>query len=511
MRIISHLILCTIFLSSTIGAWAVPHALDDYYNEQKLFAIDVLAEKRPLTYKIEDPDNPANDYNIPGDYQKWFNNVLIRLKEKQRSELSGILDILEFGATNAAYAVDTQNPLITFHFRKTGKEIYSSCGRGAAACFKFHLNKMQIYALAPNSETAYYYSDLIHEIGHSLRMEDLYDNQLPSTAGKYGSGVKPSIMLYNKELSCDDADALVNAIYLTKKLANPAFPDLVFTSFCDQNITFKNARQQNRKPMVIDDEGKRTIYTYCKSGEIKEIRQINPVNYDNLIKTLQEPSECQMAQAPSYALNVDENESYYIADFKTGDILSSKKVQSSQVPDGKNIYIAIPDSAGLQIEVKTDGRKIPGYVKIKDSKGRLVYLLAYLKEGYNLVYDAYLSGDVLPSAEASLFIYERNNKSNYYVYRNPPWPEIQCKASEQECKKMSNILENYAHDLSKEGLKYPPFGGFYNGNHKNNIDNASSWENFLLKNYPPLNVFIEKAKTDLKFDVQTQKKIKLPL
>lgn len=510
MRIISHCILCLILISSALCAWAVPHALDDSYSEQKLFAIDAIAAKQPLRYKIEDPENPANNYNIPGDYQKWFNNVISRLNDQHRDELSAIMDILQFGASDAAYKLDPQDPLITFHFRKTRKDIYSNCVRGAAACFKFYLGKMQIYALTPNEETSYY-SDLVHEIGHSLRMEDLYDDQLLSTAGKYGSGVKPSIMLHDQLLTCDDADAIVNSIYLAKKLANPAFQDLQFTSFCNQNITYKNARQQNRKPMIIDYEGTRTIYTYCKNGEVKSIRQIYPANYDKLLQTLQAPSACSGEDLPQYPLKPNEAESYYTADLKTGKILSSKTAQYSRVPDGKNIYIAIPDSGGLYIQVKTNGRDIPVSLKIKDQNGRLIYLFAYLKEGYNLVYDAYLSGDLIPSSAATLFIYDRENKKDYYVYRDPPWPEIQCFASESKCAEMSDLLGKYAYTLKEDGLKYPVFGGFSNGSPEKNIANASSWENFLLGNYPPITLTLDKVKLDLKLETLPQKKIPLPL
>ena len=510
MRILPYFAACVFLISGGIPAWALAHALDYSQDENKVFAIDLIAAKQPLRYEIEDPLNPSNNYPIPGDYQKWFNNVLDRLDDKRKKEISGIIDILEFGASDAAYISDAQNPQITFHFKKTIEDIYASCIYGALACFNFSSNKMHIYALTPNEKTSYY-TNLVHEIGHSLRMEDLYDEQLLPSAGEYGSGVKASIMSHHNRLTCDDADAIVNAVYLAKKLADPSWPDLQFTSFCNQNVSYRNARQKDRAPLIINYEGTRTIYTYCKNGEVKSITQITPSNYDNLVKTLKEPAQCQSVPLPLSSLNPNPKEAYRTVDFKTGEILSCGSAQTPQNFEEKIFYIPIPDSGGLYIQVKTDGKDIPAYIKIKDGKDQLLYLFAYLKEGYNLVYDSYLSGKFIPSYSATLFIYDRKNKSNYYVYGEDSWKGKHCQAPKRKCEKMSSLLAKYAGELScKEGLIYPYFGGFPDGSPKKNIADASSWENFLLRNYPPQTVFLEEVKQDLKSIIKSWKQIKSP-
>ncbi len=495
MRMISHWAAFIILLSNAVCVWAAdPHALDPAVKEGETFAIDILAKKEPLKYKIENHSSKSvEDYKISEDYQKWFNNVLQQLAEPQSSELENITDILQFGASGEAYIKTEKDADIIFHFYETPEEIFEVCSPGAGACFKFKDGAMTIHALYPK-ENVRFYSYLVHEIGHSLRLEDLYEEHLPSTGGKYGSGIRKSIMKDSFYLTCDDADAVVNAIYLAKKLSEEDSPDLEFTSFCDKNISYKNAQQKDRAPMIIDYDGYRTIYTYCKDGRTQSITQIHPSNYDDLVKIIQEPTQCDFSYLEQPPLNISDKIKYRVADFKTDKTISL----GGEIPalhGSKNTYIPIPYSNGLKIYVNIDGKDIPGYIKVLDSDNNVVYLFAYLKEGYNLVYDSHLSGKNVPSSYATLFVYERNSPDNFYAYRNPPNPKKQCYSPQIKCVEMKILLEKYSdHFIGQGGMKYPRLGGFSNKNRLQNQRDAMSWEKFLLKNYTPLSVSEEKLK-----------------
>lgn len=515
MRIFSFLILSLAAIAPSFYLWAAdPHALDAATREGEVFAIDILAKKEHLKYKIENHSpQPVDDYNIPGDYQKWFNNVLQKIAEPQASELAGVMEILQFGASQKAYVKTEKEADIIFHFHETLEDISEVCSPGAGACFKFKDEAMIIHAVYPKEHVTFY-SYLVHEIGHSLRLEDLYEGHLPSTAGEYGSGIRKSIMKESFFLTCDDADAVVNAIYLAKKLSGEDLPDLEFTSFCDQNISYKNAQQKDKAPMIIDYDGYRTIYTYCEDGSPQSITQIHPSNYDDIVKIIKEPVQCAFTYLEHEPLTIQSKQKYRIADLKSGKTISL----GGELPtlhDAKNTYIPIPYSNGLKIYVNIDDKDIPGYIKVLDSNNSVVYLFAYLSEGYNLVYDSHLSGKKVPSSYATLFIYERKNPDNFYAYRNPPMPERQCQSPRQECSKMKTLLEKYSdYFINQGGMKYPYLGGFSNKNRILNQNDAMSWEKFLLNNYTPLAITAEKAKQSLRIhrnDLKENLKIKLPI
>lgn len=118
----------------------------------------------------------------------------------------------------------------------------------------------------------------MHEIGHSLRLRDIYEGEFELKAGRYGSGRKPSIMNNDYYLTCDDADAIINSIWLTLKQSNPNQPDLSFNSLCNDGTSFRNAQQKNKKPLLINRNGSRMFYIYCKNGNIKSTVLSTPHN-----------------------------------------------------------------------------------------------------------------------------------------------------------------------------------------------------------------------------------------
>ena len=266
----------------------------------------------------------------------------------------------------------------------------------------------------------------------------------------------------------------------------------------------------NRAPLVIDYKGSRTVYTYCKEGAPHKIIKINPNNYDKLYEEIQTPAECEYTPLQEEKLNLNGKDSYAVADFKTGKILS---LNASSSLKGNNIFMALPESGGLALQVSTDG-KVPGYIKITDKNNTVIYIMAYLEEGYNFVYDAYLEGK--HNYYPAMFIYNRENPSKTYVYGPKEKRGPSCEGEPQECEKMAELLNKTLPLVRGDSeMVLPYFGGFGAYSAKQHIQNAKSWENYLLKNFPPMSVIGKKLKAELNFPVKqlnpSDIKIKLPI
>lgn len=508
MRTLLFFIIITLTLYPPVSLYAAPHALEDEFIPNKAYAIDILATKTPLKYYFEDCSHPYAA-QIAASYQSWFINVKRYMSVREDSDLQDYKDIIDFGAKEDSYiCTDKQSADIEFYIKGGYAYLYYG-SRGSQGVFKHSGNKMLI-AVKPETMTeSNNFRTITHEIGHSLRMQDLYEGEFYGSSGLYGSGQKDSIMQDSRSLTCDDADAILNALYLTKKLKGENPADLQFVSFCDSKITFKNAMLLSRKPVVINYQGSRTVYTYCKDGKPHDIIKINPSNYDKLYEKVQEPVECEYTPLPENNFEPKINGGYAVADFKTGKILSLKTAGALK---GKNIFMALPGSGGLVLQVSTDG-KVPGYIKITDEYNTAIYVMAYLEEGYNFVYDAYIEGR--QKSYPAMFVYNREDPSKNYVYGPKEKDGPRCQGDAQECEKMENLL-NQTLPLVRGDCKMvlPYFGGFGKYSQKQHIENAKNWENYLLKNFPPMSVISKQLKAKINFPVRQTNpsdiKIKLP-
>lgn len=488
------IIIILVLYPPPVSLYAAPHALEDEANPKKIYAIDVLARKKPLRYYFEDCSHPYAA-QIVKSYQSWFENVKRRTDKANNPSLQPYKDIIDFGTKDDSYiCTNEENADIQFYITNSNYYLYGP--RGSQGVFKHRNNKMLI-AVKPETMTeSDNFMTITHEIGHSLRMQDLYEGQFYGSSGLYGSGPKDSIMQDSRTLTCDDADAILNALYLTKKLTGESPEDLQFVSFCDSKITFKNAMLLNREPAVINYQGGRTVYTYCKDGKPHDIIKINPSNYDKLYEEVQAPVECEYTPLPEDKFEAKINGGYAVLDFKTGKILSSK---ASAVSKEKNIFMALPGSGGLVLQVSTDG-KVPGYIKITDEYNTAIYVMAYLEEGYNFVYDAYIEGR--QKFYPAMFVYNREDPSKNYVYGPKEKYGPRCQGDAQECEKMENLL-NQTLPLVRGDCKMvlPYFGGSGKYSQKQHIENAKSWENYLLKNFPPISVMGKELKAKINLPV----------
>ena len=513
MRTLLFFIIAILTLYPPISLYAAPHALEDEVNPKRPFAIDILVRKEPLKYYFEDCSHPYAA-QIAKSYRAWFNNAKSYLRKETDPSVEYYKEIIDFATGEEAYiCTDEKDADIKFYV-KDGGEYLNYGPRNSQGVFTYQNGKMIIAVRTDAMTERDGFNTLTHEIGHSLRMQDLYEGQFYSSSGKYGSGTKDSIMKNSRYLTCDDADAILNALYLTKKLTGANPPDLQFDSFCNylesSKITYKNAMILNRAPLVIDYKGSRTVYTYCKEGAPHKIIKINPNNYDKLYEEIQTPAECEYTPLQEEKLNLNGKDSYAVADFKTGKILS---LNASSPLKGNNIFMALPESVGLALQVSTDG-KVPGYIKITDKNNTVIYIMAYLEEGYNFVYDAYLEGK--HNYYPAMFIYNRENPSRTYVYGPKEKRGPSCEGEAQECEKMAELLNKTLPLVRGDSeMVLPYFGGFGAYSAKQHIQNAKSWENYLLKNFPPMSVIGKKLKAELNFPVKqlnpSDIKIKLPI
>lgn len=497
----------------SVFLYAAPHALEDEVNPKRPFAIDILVRKEPLKYYFEDCSHPYAA-QIAKSYRAWFSNAKSYLRKETDPSVEYYKEIIYFAAGEEAYiCTDEKDADIKFYV-KNGGEYLNYGPRNSQGVFTYQNGKMIIAVRTDAMTERDGFNTLTHEIGHSLRMQDLYEGQFYSSSGKYGSGTKDSIMKNSRYLTCDDADAILNALYLTKKLTGANPPDLQFDSFCNYlnnpKTTYKNAMVLNRAPLVIDYKGSRTLYTYCKEGAPHKIIKINPNNYDKLYEEIQTPAECEYTPLQEEKLNLNGKDSYAVADFKTGKILS---LNASSPLKGNNIFMALPESGGLALQVSTDG-KVPGYIKIMDKNNTVIYIMAYLEEGYNFVYDAYLEGK--HNYYPAMFIYNRENPSRTYVYGPKEKRGPSCEGEPQECEKMAELLNKTLPLVRGDSeMVLPYFGGFGAYSAKQHIQNAKSWEIYLLKNFPPMSVIGKKLKAELNFPVKqlnpSDIKIKLPI
>lgn len=472
MKGIKFILFAIIFAFALQLNSAEPHALNDFFPGYPFYyTIDLIVRKNPIKYSVTDGVPKENHYKFPGYFQVWFNNILTRLEQPnapQKEELKDFLDIIKFGAADSTYIPARYREAdIGFIFTKGVPQCHNHWAR---ACFQLE-NPMKIFMdPVEYSSQEDFTKSAIHEIGHSLRLEDLYESRTKYLNPNYGNGIKDSIMKTSAELTCDDADAIVNAIWLAhSRLAYEKTPDLEFTSFCNPNVKFKNAKQKNRPAISIESDNFRYVFDYCKDGSKHSETIINTTDIKNLYSKEYFDSDCDFIPSAPFQIKKQADINYEIRDFKSGKVLESKKYGKNP---GLNIYLPLPESEGILLTVsigkKLNGRIIPGYIKVTDEKNELRYLLAYLPDFYNMVYSKKGNNE-------TFFIYKRFDHNIYYNIHKDN------NSKEDKNNEMDTLLRKYFMIFLKENfMTYPYFNEFT----EKDIIQAEKWEDYLLENYP---------------------------
>ena len=439
-----------------------PHAIEEEFNPQKMYALDILAQKMPLKYSFQDDTGKYGNIDIPSLYQKWFKGLQFYLDMEKSPVFDRYKDIVNFAASNQAYEL-SETPDIAFFVTVNNYARY--CSSNSAGCFKHNNNIMTIAAKPVLSDVQI---TLVHEIGHSLRLLDLYQGEFQDKYAKNGSGVQISIMGDETRLTCDDYDGIMNALYTILKKQNPQEPDLDFISFC-RNRKYHNAQQLDRKPVIVDYNNTRTVYTFCKEGEVNSILQSEPNNIGKIHKVVQSSAGCQHIPFNSKMPDLDKNDDYILKDLLTREIVQTNHPATFK----KHFdYFLVPDMNGLNIKVNLEDTTAPAIVISADENNKILYLYAYLNKNYVFVFDRF---------ERAAFVYDR--KTLYDIFTAGSCRQ---KTPPEKCAEMKKMRDDMM-DAGWGGIGYA---------HKY-IENASAWELWLKTNFKNSRPVIDEMKEEL--------------
>ncbi|MBR3899905.1 MAG: hypothetical protein IKJ44_06515 [Elusimicrobiaceae bacterium] len=463
------------------SAVAAPFSLDEgqIYNQ----LTQRIIHRQPIRYYLNDPKmKPEVEKAFTG----WFTNSLfyLSIRPKQSQQAAPFIPYLEFGANAENYikVATEQESDISIYYEK---DLRAFCSRGTAGCLK---NGNRLYLIYPGVFNSDNYV-LKHELGHAFGLEDLYTTQYPATGPAIGSGPRKAIMHNGTTLTCDDADGLIHSIFLALRRENPQMQDFSFTSLCDEKRKFYNAYMQNRPPAYVDFKGKRTLYTYCTDGTPHSIVQIDPTQPQNLYSVLQAPKDCPYINA--------KGEISHGITLHSQDIMHAPQQTSfadvAEWMQKNTLYELDLPASKITLQAVLDSKDIPGYLFLFDENKRPIYLFAYLKNDYNVVFNFYLDGRPMYQGEAlaDYFIYNRQNPKLFYVDGGT------CHAPQEQCQEMQALMNKYFLYFAKKHRLPASMPGWSTAYSRDNIMMAQEWEKFFLAHFTPIYILEEKIKQDI--------------
>ena len=433
-------------------------------------------------------------------YQKiteWFSFPLHLCEVYPQEGLRELLPYLQHGKNRATYIrTDSQSQADLYIYVESDKNKYHKlCRKSSLGCLKAN-NTLYLLQSADRDAVM---NTLQHELGHAFGLEDLYGNQYPSSGPTYGSGIQKSIMHHETYLTCDDADGIVNSLWLALKHKNPDTPDFHFHSFCNSKRTFQNSYMTDRKPAYVDFQHTRTAYTYCTNGKPHHIVSINPKTPENLVKIVQAPIDCSYTQSDG---NISQQPVHIPTLVKD---MPAKNLSDQAKFVGQEIYkhFLLDGNAKMSLTFVLNTPHIPAYVYLQEEKNennkKFAYLFAYLENGYNMAHQFSLSDFSFSGPTGDLFIYKRENPKVFCAWGSKTHEgSAACVGSEQEKQEMLTLLEkNYRYFKEEIGLPESRTGWQevypYEG-----IPLAQKWEKLLLDNYTSMFVLQEQAEQRLK-------------
>ena len=500
-----YIIAVILFLNSALLSYCGPFAIVE--NEQagsaREVALSSIVQKKPVYFKIKDyrnPNSPDKELNVyvQNAFRKWFYNLKQYIKDNavQGKALSKYSDIIEFGSSAKAYlpAAEGKTANITLHFLSNYEEMSKYCKDGAKGCYQ---NK-NIYLLYPNDlynmpeDEKYSQEVLLHEIGHIFILDDLYNKSKENYDGTYGSGPENSIMNRSHTLTCDDADGLATALWLTLKKQNPVFTaDLDMDSFCNNGAVYHNGLLVNRPNNFKDKGGIRTYTSYCQKGGIDQIVEVNTINLGSLI-LIKTDNACRGQKNKSSILY--EGKFSVVSDKLQKNFLHLKKLKGNQ----ERIFYTplIKGKGGLNLFVHTDSI-VPAFAYILDDNNKLVFLFAHLKGKYNFVYDYPFNEHTLDNLEngrdSEVFVYDRNNPQDYYLYKTD---KNLCDKTDKKCREMKVLAGEYF-KLFRQYFELQEPDGQEKRYFPATVKYTLSWDKYITDKFRPLGFSSLKAETSL--------------
>lgn len=418
------------------------------------FAIDHIVNKAPMPFEIAEEENGEirnifSAENSPVDltkaYNDWFNNLNDRIIEQGRQEeFKFMQDIIDFGMSkDLLYPADSEtvgiNNGVGVYILEDEDPYWRNNAPTANGTFDKSIFYMRIYLL--KQEQKYLQFVLTHEVGHSLAIADSYIDTPQLENILYGSDPRSTIMDSSNTLTCDDADALANAIFITMrnkdKIPQSMGNSFRFQSFCtpkdEERVSFQDGKQLNRKPVFAFSNGNYYLTEFCKNGEIKKTTEIYFIKPENPLKTTIN-SDCEALEYKQESPSFKQNPAL---SYKFVDLSSAE--QREKIPADKNtvVYEYAPN---IVREITFDNEVSKTMVKIKNFKGQLLYVYAILDEEkafmYSitdhlmLVYDTRdfnkytaIQGSIksTPKGSANLITVEQLEKLRNFINKDRAW------------------------------------------------------------------------------------------
>ena len=480
------------FLSGALFA-ASPFVVMEKYESSLL---DNLIRREPVQVYISssrtsaaEPLDPALIEYTQTAFSAWFENVLSLLKDNpaQQQALQDYMDIIRYGANFQNYQY-TQNPSyadIKVHYVDDGDLIAKKCNGGAFGCYL--LRARTIWMLFPENIHPPYGDrrTIIHEIGHAFTMDDLYTLRYLKKK-KMGSGIQDSIMNHNRSLTCDDADAIVTALYKAKGAKDGDI--FALESFCGGGRKYENGRMMLKETRHEHIRGVRLLYTNCLGEPVKPQLEVSINDPRKMYKIIGKKECVADLIAPQ-------------AEFE--EISSGPKKHDFAHLDqmdlnGEKVFYKplLRSESGLDLFVHVR-QSVPDLFYILDKRANVVYMSALLSNGFRWVYEypfatgAEIGRERCIGAKCSgwsqMFVYKAHDPSQYAVFTDGESSMEQdlCYHQPAQCESLQRMnlraMQNLAH---RTGLKLVlPEGGMQ-------TDSASAlaqiqrWEKEIATHFP---------------------------
>lgn len=463
----------------TLGA--APYSLTTKEQDKTPYLTQTLVQKKPIYYAIKQ-GSPQLAKQIAAAFTSWFTNVTTRLDDTKRKELAPLLDVVFFAAQEQNYIPSNSQQHLSFYFRPVVSDV---CGEMAAGCFASWAMAIHV-SLSSNGNPPK--GTLTHEIGHALQMNDLYKGAVPPESGYYSSQENTSIMNRSKVLTCDDADAIINALYLAAQKVGRKLPDVHFTSFCQNGAVYHNGRMLNHPPVFYDRDGVRTLYTYCQDGRVREIFRVSPRDPNHFVEQVQAPLDCPAAPGTlaQKTFVPPDTGNYEVRDFLTQSLLQSRQGGSAV---GSTTYLTFP-AGGFTLAVHQGDAFAPRYGYAVNEKGHVLYLFAFLASGYNFIYD----GDFedAHTGYTAAVVYPRNNPQVFLAANGPREFNRFCQGTPAQCRALKKQQkEALAFFAKRYELPLKSIQDMQEVRYKEALRNAVRWEIFIRTRYPTLEMLSE--------------------
>ena len=484
---------------------------------------DKLAAKQKVTFKIKDYVNKQTNPDLitytQTAFAEWFGNVLTLAvrNEKSAQVIKPFEDKIKFAATPANYRNVAYGEKADLEVRFTDLSMIKKACEDSAAAGCYIPDDKIIWAVYPEKITPPFSKTdkdrmvIIHEFGHAITLDDLYHGGFYGGENfsdrQHGSGIQKSIMNKEPYLTCDDADAAVFVVYYAIRRKKPSMPEFDFPSFC-KGREFKKGVLVNQEFSYDDEDGFRMFFTNCNGSNVVPALKVNIKNFKNPFEFIQDKKCVAPILGDNSFKNITGNiESYkkvfpYLADYSKN-ILAKNKEE-------KIYHKALTKGAGaIDLFVHTGG--FTPLFAYAVAEGKILYLYAYLDEGYNFIYDypfrfgykhgsdsCGLAGCHEKHGLNEVFVYSQEYPYPVYVMGNREDNKTLCAYRQKDCEKMRDAGRKYRAFFEQNLGTVQPLGGWLSAERQKKVTESLSWHYSLIKMFPPKKKYVNQFQIGFK-------------